>query len=469
MQLDVNDMIVAKAGATDINRAFANKSLPPDWFITLDDDSAGSLDAMLQPDGRFKLVHADDTGRREAEADAATTKAVFQKFLAGDPSWRNACSWQDKGRTKSARKLTAPSAGGQPPRWALMTMTVIVGAIVLIFLIGQVNRGLLHALIPFSDSHYFWVGLLVLPMVALVAVAIASKLLEFGKAASWTRTTGRIVQSGTETRRHRFAGEPETIVNVPAVQYEFKVDGRTVRGSRIAIGEDSGGVNTEATLARYPKGAEVTVFYDPADSANCVLERNGPAGVTQKGCIDGLALLAFLATALYGLLTRGPAFVAAHFPKAADPDLPIFIACFGLALLVFFIGMFRYQRRAAHWPSVSGTIVASTVESFRKRLNNSKSGTPVTLYRPVVEFVYTVNGHDYRSKQIKLLTEVSGQQSYAEKVAAKYPAGSTVDVHYDPANPGNAALENPTGMAWIVLALALGMFALTAYTLGLFA
>jgi hypothetical protein len=63
---------------------------------------------------------------------------------------------------------------------------------------------------------------------------------------------------------------------------------------------------------------------------------------------------------------------------------------------------------------------------------------------------------------------VSGGRGSAEKVVAKYPAGSAVDVHYDPANPGTAALENPTGMTWLILAVAAACFALTAYTLGVF-
>jgi hypothetical protein len=41
-------------------------------------------------------------------------------------------------------------------------------------------------------------------------------------------------------------------------------------------------------------------------------------------------------------------------------------------------------------------------------------------------------------------------------------------VHYDPADPTNAALENPTGMTWIVAVLALAMFALAVWQLGVF-
>jgi hypothetical protein len=72
------------------------------------------------------------------------------------------------------------------------------------------------------------------------------------------------------------------------------------------------------------------------------------------------------------------------------------------------------------------------------------------------------------SRQIKLGVALSSSQSYAAGVAARYPQGSVVDVHYDPANPANAALENPTGMHWLLLVVALALFALAAHQAGVF-
>ncbi len=46
--------------------------------------------------------------------------------------------------------------------------------------------------------------------------------------------------------------------------------------------------------------------------------------------------------------------------------------------------------------------------------------------------------------------------------------GRDVDVHYDPADPGHAALENPAGMAFIVLVMALAMFAIAVWKTGIF-
>ena len=110
-------------------------------------------------------------------------------------------------------------------------------------------------------------------------------------------------------------------------------------------------------------------------------------------------------------------------------------------------------------------MVSSGTESFN---DTDSKGNSRTMHRPVVEYTYQVDGRAYRGNQIQLMMQVSGSQGYAQKKAGKYPAGSAVTVLYDPANPGNAALEKPGGMTWIILAVALVMFALAAWQFGIF-
>lgn len=472
MELDVNGKVIAKPTADDIVDALDAKSFPREWYITLDAESGASLDAVRQADGTFTLAHIDQERRRDAvpNVDAARLKSTYLKFLGGDPHWQGECIWHEAPAKRAAMKFVPDirpltgRGGNEPPTWAVVVMIGIVGVVILTFNLGQWEDGsYLRSVIPFADTSYFWVGLIALPMVALVVLAAASKMIDLRKASTWTQTTGRVVRSQMETRRHRFAGEAEKVENVPVVEYEFKAGGRTVRGSRIGIGDDAGGANTAATLARYPAGAEVAVFYDPADPRNCVLEREGPQGVTAAGCARAFLVLALFAGAVYWLIAYGPAFIEARFPHA-ESGIVIFAGGFGLALLLFFIAARRTSKQAAKWPSVRGQIVKSEVESFRKRVGNSMT----TLYRPAVEFAYSVGGREYRANKIMLMTEVSGTQSYAEQMVAKYPADAAVDVHYDPADPSNAALENPTGATWIVAVLALACFALAFWELGIF-
>jgi hypothetical protein len=300
-------------------------------------------------------------------------------------------------------------------------------------------------------------------MAALIVVAVASKLIELRQARTWSETTGTVVRSEIEARRHRFAGEAETVTNVPVVEYEFTAAGRKIRGSRIGIGDDAGGVNSEATLARYPLGAAVTVYYDPADPTSCALERGGPQGLTARGCLGAIAALAIVAGVIAWLILRGPDVVRAYFPQA-QANVVVFAFGAGLFLLVLFVALRRASKQATDWPWVRGRIVRSDVESFREL----RDGAWTTSYRPAIEYVYQVRGRDYRSTQIKLNLTVAGGNSYAEKVTALYPVDREVDVHYDPANPSNAALENPTGATWMVAALAAAAFAVAAWQLRIF-
>jgi Protein of unknown function (DUF3592) len=310
--------------------------------------------------------------------------------------------------------------------------------------------------------------LIFFPMVALLLVASVTKIIQFRAAKNWVQTTGRILSAGIEVRHHQFSGEPETVKNVPAVQYEFNAGARKVIGSRIGIGDDAL-ANPEATLKRYPVGASVAVFYDADDPTQCVLERDGLQGITKGellgGCVSGLAILALFGGTIYWLFTRGPDFIAKQFPHARPNPQPAIVSfCFGLGALLIFLAARRYAKQAANWPSVRGKIVDSRVESYQERVDKRWT----TLYRPVVEYAYEVHGLTLHGNQIKLMTQVSGSESMARRMAAKYPADSAVDVHYDPADPTNAALENPSGAAWIAAVVALVFFGVSAWLVGVF-
>ena len=118
----------------------------------------------------------------------------------------------------------------------------------------------------------------------------------------------------------------------------------------------------------------------------------------------------------------------------------------------------------ADWPLVRGTVLSSGTEKIVKDSDGRRSVT----YAPAIEYAYRVNDVDYVSRQIKLGATLSAGQSYADGVAARYPKGATIDVHYDPNNPSTAALENPTGTRWFLLAIAAALFALAAHQAGAF-
>ncbi len=138
---------------------------------------------------------------------------------------------------------------------------------------------------------------------------------------------------------------------------------------------------------------------------------------------------------LFPWLTGGSLLIAL-FSIAITTLLPLAILG-GLAVVLL-----RRNRRAgvarqiaATWPSTAGVVLASTTQV--RRIGRSRTVIPVVVYQ------YQVNGQTYQSHLIRAGDQygsirVSGE---AEAIAARYPTGAAVMVHYNPASPGQAVLE----------------------------
>ncbi len=354
------------------------------------------------------------------------------------------------------KPVRARQAG--PPQWAIAAVAAIVAS----FVLAASILSSFELPPPFDHAGPLVMWLFGATCVAIIFVIVGSKLWEARRAAAWPQVTGRIVKSTIEARRHQFAGEETTVTNVPVVEYEFAVAGTTYRGSRVSIGEDTGDANTDATLARYPVGATVMVYYDPADPTDCVLERDIPQGFG-RGCALLVAIGAMMAACVYWLATGGTKLVAAHLPEGANAPLVVLTSAMGAVVLVFFFAGRRIAREAAGWPVTRGTVVISSTET----LHQTQQGRDVISYAPVVEFTYQVNDRDYRSRQITLGAKLAGTRSFAEQIAARYPQGSRVEVHYEPANPSNAVLQITSSASWLLLGIALFCFGVAVYSTGI--
>src|SRR5262245_15849228 len=392
MGLSVNATITANPSADEIGQAIDAAPHPEDWYLVLESEDGSSLDVNAEPGGTYEVI-ATDKDDREARATSLTArqiKAILLKYHAGDSGWREGFSWS--AATAGSARPVAASSRSSPPAWAL---GIVVGSVVLVVLTIMVVRGT-GAHSPLIDSDFFYVGLIAAPMVVLIVVAVLAKMLEVHRAAAWSTAVGRVVKSGTEAQRQRFAGGETEVKTMPVVQYEFAVAGRTWRGNRISIGEDSGGANTAHTLARYPEGAVVTVYYDPANPKDCVLERDIPKGVGKElAVLVGFGVV--LAAVVYALVTIAPGLVEEQFPKANTPVV-IIAAAIGVLVLLFFVASYRFSRKAADWPLARGTILQSATEKVESRLE----GRQQIVYAPVVEYGYRGSDVDYARRPSQL-------------------------------------------------------------------
>ena len=89
---------------------------------------------------------------------------------------------------------------------------------------------------------------------------------------TWVSTTGTVLMSSVQSKH---TGRSHSYY--PVVVYVYTVNGQSYQSQRIKAGEQFLNVRVtgqaQATVARYPIGATVTVYYDPANPSECALER----------------------------------------------------------------------------------------------------------------------------------------------------------------------------------------------------
>ena len=300
-----------------------------------------------------------------------------------------------------------------------------------------------------------------LAMIGLIAFAAFYKWLEVRAAAHWPQTTGKVVVSTSQVRevktfdKTREGGRSREKRNFAHIVYEYTVSGKKLRNDRVSIGEDLGNFEVAETIARYPVGQIVTVYYNPLRPKNAVLERDAPKGVF--GCVIWLVVLgtAGILGSFYGFNQ-----ITIHLTtRIHNAPVTVALTAMGVVALLFAFALYRQASGAQRWPKVSGRITESAVEEFEGRIDRDSALT--TLYRPQIAFSYEFNGIAYAGNHSALGANVtSNHASYAQKAVAKFPVGAIVEVHVNPQNPSEAMLKPGTAGAWIVVAIAAVLLAL---------
>lgn len=81
------------------------------------------------------------------------------------------------------------------------------------------------------------------------------------------------------------------------------------------------------------------------------------------------------------------------------------------------------------WPNTRGTVLSATVQMSHTARARRES--------PLVFYAYQVDGRMFQGHRVR----ATGHCTNASEVIARYPAGASVVVYYDPTDPANSALE----------------------------
>lgn len=317
---------------------------------------------------------------------------------------------------------------------------------------------------------------------ALAALCIgigAVNLRDARRSEAWPRTSGEIVHAEVEehvtVRRDKDGERTSTDISYASnIAYTYRVAGREHQGQRVRWDWELERTDAEATVARYPVGSGVTVYYDPDDPANAVLEPGGAAYGYQVLIGLGVFFLAipalwFAARAL--VLTLLPGFritidrnMAGRVERAQGwrakwaacnwiqkTVIVIFGPLLGAALAgwlafgawVFSAGMDGYLHpdTAGNWPAASGQVVVSELKPILvKRSDDLGRGGTFHRYDLRIEVEYRVLANRYT---LEHRFGVIDEEEQARATLARFPRGGYVNVYYDPADPGDAALTRP--------------------------
>jgi hypothetical protein len=300
----------------------------------------------------------------------------------------------------------------------------------------------------------------------IIIFAVIYKYIQVSQAARWPSTPGRIVVSTSEVRDVRSGGpdsddtEPR---NFAKIVYEYTVGGHKLRHDRVSIGEDLGNFEVAETIARYPVGKSVTVYYNPRKRNQAVLERDLPPGIWKVVIILVLVLVILIVGAIYGFRKLGE-LIAATIPNPTTAPFVTACLCFGLVAALMIFGIQRNVARMRGWPTVSGRIGSADVREFQA-LSESDAGSRrwVTRYRGSIVYSYEVGGVSYSGDQIGTTGRVSSNISGFVRPSARYQPGKVVDIHYNPANPAESILDPRIGPLWLLWLIPAAMLALAYF------
>jgi hypothetical protein len=135
------------------------------------------------------------------------------------------------------------------------------------------------------------------------------------------------------------------------------------------------------------------------------------------------------------ILENGPPLFALGVPTAA-----LLVAAGAFALFVI---ERRRQKASESWPTTRGRITDSElVENAFYTRDTDRDDRTVRTWRPDIHFVYRVGDTDYANTTWKPGGTMSyGTKRFGEELVARYPAGQSVTVYYNPAHPGVAVLD----------------------------
>ena len=315
----------------------------------------------------------------------------------------------------------------------------------------------------------WFVYIMLLAPLGLLLFAAVYKSLQVRAAKEWSSAVGKVVVSKAEVRGTRLIdsdredGYRTEQRNYANITYEYSVAGQKLRNNRVSIGEDRGNFEVAETIAKYPVGAIVTVYYNPLHPKEAVLERDLPKGLW--GCLGiGTAIvLAIVFGSAIGLHKMSE-FISGRLTDPKLSPLVIAFGAFGAVIALFAHVIQKQASLAKNWPVVDGTIKLSGLDEYRAK--PSDSGTRgTTMYERKVSYSYHFNNVAYSNEHGRFSSNSRNTSAWVLRLwGMDFQDGASVKVWVNPANPSEATLNPSSPFAWFLWLLVAGFAGAAYYT-----
>jgi hypothetical protein len=94
------------------------------------------------------------------------------------------------------------------------------------------------------------------------------------------------------------------------------------------------------------------------------------------------------------------------------------------------------SRQSLEWPSVSGRVTRSNLDSYRVKVGSERHKT---RYRVEVRYEYVVDNHRYQNDVVRFNQNNLTRKEKAE-IVSTHPVGRHVEVFYNPDDPDESVL-----------------------------
>ena len=124
----------------------------------------------------------------------------------------------------------------------------------------------------------------------------------------------------------------------------------------------------------------------------------------------------------------------------------------GLLLSLYKLWLIVRAKSTKNWDKTDGIITDSEL------VDCTSIGEANPTFKPQIEYSYTLNGNEYKSKRIYFGSHImtSFNKRYSQKFVAKYSKGTKVIVYFDRLNEKQSVLE--TGIKYqIVIGFIMGL------------